>query len=90
MADHRSDKKIEFTVVVNGTGVQVHANTNAPLASVFEKALHEAHVGGDQDPEKWEFKDAQGHVYDSDKKLSELGMGQGSIVYLSLKAGVTG
>ena len=88
MTDH-GDKKVNLTVVVNGTPVTVSANTNAALNSVLEKALKEADVP-EKDPEKWEFKDEAGHILDVHKKLSELGLGEGSTVFLSLKAGVTG
>ena len=89
MAEH-GDKKITLTLVVNGTPVNVQANTNAPLSSVFEKALHEAGVAGEQDPDKWDFKDEAGNVFDRHKKLSDLGLHDGSTVYLSLRAGATG
>jgi hypothetical protein len=77
------------TVVVNGAPVQVRTNENAALESLIAQALELSHNNG-QPPPRWDLKDAAGNVLDPQRKLRDLGLPAGSMLFLSLKAGVGG
>lgn len=84
-----ADNKISLEVVVNGSPTQVETNVHEPLHAVKGKALAQTGNSG-QPPENWEFRDAPGAVIDESKKIGELGLTDGSRVFLNLKAGVGG
>lgn len=78
--------QVTLTVIVGGTTTQVTANVNAPLHTIIPEALAKSGNLG-QNPDEWELKDKDGNVYDSNKKIEDLGLGEGSTIYLSRKAG---
>ena len=75
---------------LNGTPTLVEANVNQPLHAIKGKALSQTSNAAGQPPENWEFRDAPGAVIDESKKIGELGLTDGSRVFLNLKAGVGG
>lgn len=85
-----ADKKITLEVVVNGSPTPVEANVNQPLRGIKEKALDKSGNSAGQPPENWEFRDAPGAVIDESRKIGELGLTEGSRVFLNLRAGVGG
>ena len=82
-------KQEVITVVVNGAPVQVATNEDAALESLIAKALEQSHNNG-QPPPRWDLKDAAGNVLDPHRKLRDLALPAGSMLFLSLKAGVGG
>lgn len=85
-----ADNKVSLEVIVNGSPTQVEANINQPLHAIKGKALDQTGNAAGQPPENWEFRDAPGAVIDESKKIGELGLTDGSRVFLNLKAGVGG
>lgn len=85
-----SDNKIDIFVVVGGKRVPMTVNENQPLKALFQKAISEAKVAGEQKLDDWEFKNEGGDVFDSDKKIGELGIIAGFTLFLSQKVGATG
>ena len=81
--------KVHFTIVVNGTPVEVEQNANSSLKTVIEKALKETGNIG-QPPENWELRDEQGVLLDPDRKIASYGFAGRVTLFLSLKAGVGG
>jgi hypothetical protein len=84
-----SANKVSLEVVVNGSPTPIEANVNQPLHAIKGKALSQTGNSG-QPPENWEFRDAPGALIDESKKVGELGLTDGSRVFLNLKAGVGG
>ncbi|MFL5560843.1 MAG: DUF2604 domain-containing protein [Gemmatimonadaceae bacterium] len=81
--------KKTLTIIVNGVSTEVERNMNAPLRSVIERALEQTGNVG-QAPENWELRDASGTPLDITRKIEDLGFPDGTVLYLSLKAGVGG
>lgn len=80
---------ISVTVVVSGHPVELDENVHEPLRALAEKALARSGNSG-QPLEGWELRDAAGNVLDLSKKIQDYGLGAGTTLFLSLKAGVGG
>ncbi len=78
-----------LTVVVSGTPVQVEVNVQAPLRTLIPEALRESEQAG-RSPEEWELRDAQGNLFDLDRKIGSYGFATDTRLYLNLKAGIGG
>ena len=83
------DHKQVLTVIVDGEPVEVEANPQAPLRTIVPEALHAAEVVG-QPPENWDVRDAQDRLLDLGQKISSFGFTAGTVLSLSLKAGIGG
>lgn len=81
--------KIEIKFVVNGVEAPVDANVNQPLHVALQKALNDTNNQG-QPIDKWEVRDEAGNQLDVNKKISELGLVDGVVLMVSLKAGAAG
>jgi hypothetical protein len=81
--------KVQLTIVVNGEPVEVQANLNAPLQTAVNKALSESENEG-QPPQNWELRTEAGVLLDTALKVSSFGFADGTVLVLSLKAGVLG
>jgi hypothetical protein len=84
--DKGGKHKVTLTVVVGGSPVHVTANEKVPLRTIIPEALAKSGNVG-QDPNEWELADQNGTPYDGDRKIEDLGLHDGSTVYLSRKAG---
>ena len=84
-----SDKRIEFTIVVNGHPVEVKAGLDDQIGEVVERALKDSGNSG-QPVGKWELRDDSGQIIDTGKKVGESGIKAGTTLFLNLKAGVGG
>lgn len=84
-----SEKRIEFTIVVNGQPVPVKAGLDDQIDEVVAWALKESGNSG-QPADKWELRDDAGNIIDTGKKVGALGIKEGSTLFLNLKAGVGG
>lgn len=85
MASHN---KISLEVIVGGNPTTVEGNSNAPLHSILGKALQQ--TGNQGDPDRWEFRDANGNPIDAAQTIGNLGLVDGGRIFLNLKAGVAG
>lgn len=83
------DNKITLRVIVNGNPVEVEANVNAPLRTIVPEALRKAEVVG-QPPENWNVHDEQDRPLDLGRKIGSFGFASGTLLSLSLKAGIGG
>lgn len=82
--------QVSIEVVVNGSGVQVKANPNAPLKTVIPEALRLSGNQG-QPPKNWEIRDAAGTDLDEDTKLEDyLRVNPALRLFLNLRAGING
>jgi hypothetical protein len=78
--------KITITVVVGGSGVKLKTSEDAQIHTVIPEALAKSGNLG-QNPDDWELADKNGNPYDPNKTFEELGLEDGSTIYLSRKAG---
>ena len=84
-----SDKKVSVKVVVNTEDVVVEAHTEQPLHVVAGHALKNSQSSA-RPLSDFDLKDANGVILDQNKKGSDIGLAEGSVLYLTLKAGITG
>lgn len=84
-----SKNKIVLTVVVSGESTRVEANVNASLHAVVDKALEQTKNTG-QSAENWELRDADGRTLDLGSKIENLGITEGTPLFLNPKVGVGG
>lgn len=84
-----NDNHIDLKVIVSGKEVIVRTNTNAPLRTVAEKALHDSGNVG-QDLSGWEMTTPAGAVLNFDTNVGDAGLNNGDTVLLNPRAGVTG
>lgn len=87
---NKNDKKIVLQVSVNGTPVNINAETDEPLASMITPALEKAKVSTDPDPEKWLFKDEAGNELDKSQTVGSFNFAKHTVIFLSLRAGIAG
>lgn len=80
---------VTLTVVVNGTRTEVTAEGNDALVSVRDKALLQTNNVG-RPAEDWELKTEGGDVLDLATLMRDSGFASGTVLFLSLKAGVAG
>jgi hypothetical protein len=81
--------KVELEIIVNGQSTTVEANSNAQLHSVIGRALAATGNTG-QPPENWELRSTAGDLLSLDAKIKDLGLTDGTRLFLNLKAGVGG
>lgn len=83
-------KKISLTFVINGVDEKVsNINVNEPLTAARNKALAQSSNTG-RPVDEWEVHLEDGTPLDSDKKISELGLEDGTRLFLNLKVGAGG
>lgn len=87
---HGGEQKIRLVFVVNGEDVVVNANIHAPLAVAAEHALKESQNFGSRSLDQWEVRDAKGVLLEMNRKVGDLGLQDGSRLFLSLRAGAGG
>ena len=82
-------RDITLKVVVNGTEIALKIRPDTPLAQVRTESLRKSeNVGRPED--EWQLKDEQGTPYDLSQTVAGVGLHDGDLVWLSLKAGVAG
>lgn len=84
-----ANNKIDITVVVNGVSTVVEANVNTPLLTVVNKALADTHNTG-QPAERWELRDEEGNLYETNRKIEEYNFPEGITLYLTLRLAQAG
>ncbi len=85
----RDDRKIQISVIVNGTLTVVETQPKTHLMMVITKALAQTGNHG-QPPENWELRDEAGAVLDPQRTTDSYHLVSGTRLFLNLKAGVGG
>jgi hypothetical protein len=83
------EHRVELIFIINGESFPIESNVNAPLSSGVEKALAKSHNTG-RPLSEWEVRDANGAALDIRKTVKELGLKNGSRLFLSLRVGAGG
>lgn len=85
----KQNNKITLIFIINGVDVRVEANIHEPLHVARNKALEESNNTGRSNDE-WEVHNDEGQALDPAKKVEELGLVDGSRLFLNLKVGAGG
>ena len=87
MADH--EQKITPIFIINGENFPINTNINAPIAAAAERAL--AASGNNARPlSEWQLRDSNGVLIDMTRKVEDLGLKNGTRLFLSLRVGAGG
>lgn len=81
---------ISLIFIINGESYTVAANVNAQMVSAVEKALTDSGNTGRRDPGEWELRDGNGAFLEIGRRIGELGLHDGSRLFLSLKVAAGG
>ncbi len=83
------DNRISLQIVINGTPYPLTFSGNEKLHAVIASALGQTGNSG-RPPGDWIAKDDAGTTLDQTKSLADLGLKEGSRVFLSLGSGSGG
>lgn len=84
-----TDNKIDLVVVVSGEPIDVDVNPNQKAEQILREALRRS--GNEGRPlEEWELKREDGSLIDPSVRVSELGLADGTRLFLSPKASAGG
>lgn len=83
------EQRITLQIVINGTPYPLPFNSHEKLHAVIASALAQTGNSG-RPPADWIAKDDAGHTLDQNKSLADLGLHDGSRVFLSLGSGSGG
>jgi hypothetical protein len=89
VSEQHPDNKINVIVVVSGVDEPVEVNTHQTVGHLAEEALTASGNAG-QPLENWEMKTAEGVIIPFESHIAAAGIGEGSKVYLTPKAGSGG
>jgi Protein of Unknown function (DUF2604) len=82
-------QKLTLVFVINGQEVSEIVNVHAPLVTAVHKALTD--TGNTGRPfDEWETRDASGALVETNRKVSELQLANGTRLFVSLKVGAGG
>ena len=84
-----NDKKVDLVVVVSGEPIDVDVNPNQKAEQIMREALR---LSGNQGRplEEWELKREDGSPIDPSARVSDLGLVDGTRLFLSPKASAGG
>ena len=83
------DRKLTLVFIINGQDWPVEANAKAPLRSAVQRALAASQNTG-RPPEEWEVRTAQGVLLETSPSLEDLGLVEGTRLFLGLRVGAGG
>jgi hypothetical protein len=89
VSEKHPDNKLNVVVVVSGVDQPVEVNPHQTVGHLAEKALKASGNAG-QPLENWEMKTAEGMLIPFETHIADAGIGEGSKVYLTPKAGSGG
>jgi hypothetical protein len=82
--------EITLIFIINGEDFRVETNVEARLIIAVERALVESGNTGRRDPREWEVRNSSGVLLEVDRTIQELGLKDGTRLFLSLKVGAGG
>ena len=83
------EDKIALIFIINGENFSVETNINAPLTAAVQRALSESGNSG-RPLTEWEVRDSAGELLDMTRTVRELGLKNGTRLFLSLRVGAGG
>jgi hypothetical protein len=84
-----SINKITLIFIVNGVDVRVEENVHEPIKVARDHALQDSNNTG-RPFDEWEIHNDAGQALDPSKKIGELGLIDGTRLFLNLKVGAGG
>jgi hypothetical protein len=85
----KHENKITLIFIINGQDVPIETNVNSPLKHAVEQALKASGNTG-RPLEEWETRDAAGVLLETERKVKDLDLRDGSRLFLSLRVGAGG
>ncbi len=86
---HDKEHKVRLIFIINGQDFAVEAHAHAPLLEAVRRALVESGNQG-RPAEEWEVRNVSGVLLDKSKTPLELGLVDGTRLFLSLRVGAGG
>ena len=83
------DQKVRLIFIINGQDFPMDVNANAPLMAAVHQVLAESSNTG-RPPEEWEIRDANGVLLEKGRTPKDLGLNDGTRLFLSLRVGAGG
>ena len=83
------DHKVKLIFIINGQDFPIEANVQAPLMEAVQRALAESGNTG-RPPDEWEVRDVGGVLLEKNRSPKDLGLHDGSRLFLSLRVGAGG
>lgn len=85
----KKDHKVQLIFIINGQDYPIEVNINAVLMEAVKRALAESNNTG-REPEEWEVRDASGVLLETNRTPKDLGLHEGTRLFLSLRIGAGG
>lgn len=85
----KKDHKVQLIFIINGQDYPVEVNINAVLMEAVKRALAESNNTG-REPDEWEVRDATGVLLETNRTPKDLGLHEGTRLFLSLRVGAGG
>ncbi|MDP2762256.1 MAG: DUF2604 domain-containing protein [Sideroxyarcus sp.] len=85
----KKDHKVQLIFIINGQDYPVEVNINAVLMAAVKRALAESNNTG-REPDEWEVRDASGVLLETNRTPKDLGLHEGTRLFLSLRVGAGG
>lgn len=86
-SDNNAKRSMKLQCVVNGAPREVSVRSSVPLAQAMARIVRSAGMQG-RPLEEWEARDREGRWLDPEQKPSELGLRDGDLLFVNLRAGV--
>jgi hypothetical protein len=88
---HLHHKRHFFLIfIINGEDFRVKTRLDALLKQAVEQALVESGNTGRRETSEWEVRDSSGVLLEMSREIKDLGLADGSRLFLSLKVGAGG
>jgi hypothetical protein len=89
--EHRRERVHGFTLIfiINGQDYPTHVDPRLPLSIGVQRVLQESGNTG-RPADEWEVRDAAGVLLETNRSPHELGLHDGTRLFLSLKVGAGG
>lgn len=84
-----ADNKINLVFIINGQDFPIEVAAHAALMSAVQRALAESGNTG-RPPDEWEVRDASGVLLEKTRSPADLGLRDGTRLFLSLRVGAGG
>lgn len=87
---HHHDRRISLIFIINGEDFPLTVEPDTALSRAVDRVLQESGNTGRRETSEWEVRDSAGVLLDMARTIKELGLTEGTRLFLSLKVGAGG